>query len=82
MERVSGNEILDLDNFICDESKNVIGFIEDVIGPVSEPKYIVGLYSDYRKKMAEEGTTLESCIGNQVFYVSRTKKLVFWHNLL
>lgn len=82
VERLSGDEILDLDNFICDESKNVIGFIEDVIGPVSEPKYVVGLYSDFRQKLADEQIGLQSFIGKQVYYVSRTKKLVFWHNLL
>ena len=52
--RESKDEILDLDNFVCDESKLVIGYIEDVIGPIGDPMYIIGLYPEFRWKQLEE----------------------------
>jgi len=52
--RESKDEILDLDNFVCDESKQVIGYIEDVIGPIGDPMYIIGLYPEFRWKQLEE----------------------------
>jgi H/ACA ribonucleoprotein complex non-core subunit NAF1 len=74
-------DTLDLENFICDETSNVIGFIEDVIGPVQEPIYVVGLYADYRERMAD-GDGLAAQIGKTLFFVQKTKKLVFWNRLL
>ena len=37
-------ETLDLDNFVTNEAKQVLGFVEDVIGPVTEPLYLICLY--------------------------------------
>ena len=46
VERADVKEILDLENFICTSDKRVIGYIEDVIGPINDPLYIVSLYPD------------------------------------
>jgi hypothetical protein len=55
------NSIYDIDNIIClpenlEEgriSKLVIGFISDVIGPVSMPMYTVCLMKNLNLKLAE-----------------------------
>jgi hypothetical protein len=43
-------EILDLDNFVCNESKELIGYIDEVVGPINEPYYTVMLYPAYIEK--------------------------------
>ena len=37
--------IYDLDNIVCLKSKQVIGFVLDLVGPVNLPLYSVKLYS-------------------------------------
>ena len=33
----NSQEILDLDNFVCNEKKELIGYIDEVVGPIQEP---------------------------------------------
>lgn len=58
-------KIYDLDNIVClsDNEENtalsklVIGFIADVVGPVSMPLYCVAFYKSFGKTLAENGIT-------------------------
>ena len=43
-------ETLDLDNFVTDENKNLIGYIHDVIGSVHDPLYLVMLYPEFKSQ--------------------------------
>jgi rRNA processing protein Gar1 len=54
-------QIYDLDNIVClpedkdnqDLSKQVIGFISDVVGPVSMPLYSVVMYKQFTDVLSE-----------------------------
>ena len=58
-------KIYDLDNIVClsDNEENtalsklVIGFIADVVGPVSMPLYCVAFYKSFCKALAENNVT-------------------------
>ncbi|CAI2375615.1 unnamed protein product [Moneuplotes crassus] len=76
-------DILDLDNFICNEKKELIGYIDEVVGPVNDPFYTVMLYPSFLEQTEKDEINLEALFtGNQVYFVEKTKKLVFWNNLL
>lgn len=76
-------EILDLDNFVWNESKELIGYIDEVVGPINEPYYTVMLYPAYIEKWEKDEIDFQSLYKTkQVFFVEKTKKLVFWNNLI
>lgn len=76
-------DILDLDNFVCNEKKELIGYIDEVVGPVVDPFYTVVLYPAFKEQCDKEEIDLEAMFkGNKVYFVEKTKKLVFWNNLL
>ncbi len=43
-------ETLDLDNFVTDGDKQLIGYIHDVIGSVHDPLYLVVLYPEFKAR--------------------------------
>jgi rRNA processing protein Gar1 len=55
------NSIFDLDNIVClsnnesnkELSKYVVGFISDLVGPVSMPLYSVALYKSFTDQLKE-----------------------------
>lgn len=41
IESHGGAFVVDLDNWLCDESRNLIGFVMDVFGKIERPYYAV-----------------------------------------
>jgi len=76
-------EILDLDNFICNEQKELIGYIDEVVGQISDPFYSVVLYPAFIENADREELNLQQMFKDKaVYFVEKTKKLVFWNNLI
>ena len=52
-------QIYDLDNIVClpessdEHSKLVLGFISDIVGPVSMPLYSVAIYKQCKEKLKD-----------------------------
>lgn len=77
------NEILDLDNFVCNENRELIGYIDEVVGPINEPYYTVVFYPSHKDNLEKEELNIETLYKNKtVYFVEKTKKLVFWNNIL
>ena len=53
-----------------------------MIGPVGDPLYIVSLYPEMREKISKGTVDSKSFIGTKAYFILKTKKLVFWHNLM
>jgi hypothetical protein len=72
-------QIYDLDNIVCfpqeDEAypKVIIGFISDVVGPVSMPLYSVVIYKSFLEECTED---LKFLKGKQVCLVSKCLKTI------
>lgn len=47
-------KLFDLDNIVTLSDKKVIGFVADVVGPVSMPLYSVALYKNFVESMDGE----------------------------
>ena len=43
VEAISGVSVVDLDNWVSDQSKNLIGFVIDVLGKIENPFYAIKL---------------------------------------
>lgn len=79
-------KLYDLDNLIClpenkseqKLSKLVIGFISDVVGPVSMPFYCVAIYEKFVKRLEELGISdlKEFFQGRQVSLVNKSLKTI------
>ena len=62
--------IYDLDNIVCLKSKQVIGFVLDLVGPVNLPLYSVKLYSQYVEKVKAGGLEVKNQILDQRVYLA------------
>ena len=40
-------QIFDLDNVVCLQGKEVVGFIADIVGPVQMPLYCIAIYKEF-----------------------------------
>jgi len=43
----NAQQIYDLDNIVCQKNKEVVGFVLDLVGPISKPLYSVRVYPEY-----------------------------------
>jgi rRNA processing protein Gar1 len=43
VEAINGVFVVDLDNWVADQSKNLIGFVIDVLGRIETPFYAIKL---------------------------------------
>ena len=67
---------------ICANLSN-IGYIDEVVGPIGQPYYTVMLYPAYKEKLEKEEINIETLFkGESVYFVEKTKKLIFWNNII
>lgn len=71
--------MLNIENIVALNSKQVIGFIYEPIGPITHPLYSVQLYPDFVAELTTQATftTLREALhGIEVFLVKRTLKVL------
>ena len=68
------NNILDLDNIIYLENKENFGFVDDVIGNIDNPIYIIKIYPNLIKNKFN--------VGDKLFYCNEKCKFVNKYNLI
>lgn len=70
-------QIYDLDNLVCLKSKQVVGFVLDLVGPVNLPLYSVKLYPEYTAKIKGENLEIKNQVVDQrVYLVVKTLKTI------
>lgn len=62
----NGSFVVDLDNWVSDENKNLIGFVIDVLGKIETPYYAI------KPEHIPESTWL----GRRLFYIEGTSKIL------
>jgi rRNA processing protein Gar1 len=68
------NGILDLDNILFNENKFPVGYLDDVIGKVESPYYVIRFFPNYTQESREKMNLLS---GKSIFFVkSRSKQIV------
>jgi len=65
-----------LDNIVCFESREVIGFLSDVVGQVSSPLYSIQIYPEALKGEEDEQKVREAFQDKKVFLVNKCMKVV------
>ena len=82
-------KLFDIENIVCFGDKQVIGFIFELVGPITNPLYSIQLYPEYVDKLtaelgAEPSSSPEQLIellkealhDKQTYVVKRTMKLI------
>ena len=47
-------KLFDIENIVCLADKQVIGFIFELVGPITNPLYSIQLYPEYMDKITAE----------------------------
>lgn len=70
--------LLDIENYVCLSNKEVIGFIFELVGPVTYPLYSIQLYPEYVDKLGvtDPAKIKEALHGEEAYVVKRTLKLI------
>jgi rRNA processing protein Gar1 len=63
----NGSFVVDLDNWVADSNRNLIGFVIDVLGRIENPYYAVKL---------EDSTSLSQWLGSSLYYIEGTSKIL------
>ena len=67
-------DVLDLDNFVCNEQKELIGYIDEVVGPIKDPFYAVVLYPAFKESLEKQELDLDKYFkALELYYVEKTK---------
>lgn len=73
----SSQQIFDLDNIVALKSKEVIGFVLDLVGHVTTPQYSVRLYPAFIEKVKARGVEVRNqLIDQRVYLVSKCLKVI------
>ncbi|CDW80607.1 snornp assembly factor [Stylonychia lemnae] len=62
-------QIYDLDNIVCFQSKQVVGFVLDLVGQVNQAQYSVRLYPSFTDKCTQQGLEIKNQILDQKVYL-------------
>mgnify|MGYP001059594075 CR=1 FL=1 len=87
VEPKNPTKLFDIDNLVCLADKTVIGFIFELVGPITGPLYSVQLYPEFSEKLSQkhlsENPTMTAIDflrlnlhGRQTFLVKRTLKTI------
>lgn len=70
-------QIFDLDNIVALKTKEVIGFVLDLVGHVTAPQYSVRLYPVFLEKLKSKGVEIKNQLVDQrVYLVSKCLKVI------
>jgi rRNA processing protein Gar1 len=58
--------VLDLDNYVFDKEKRILGFVADVLGPVNKPYYAIKLEDLAIRTTLEMGQPIYFCDGSKL----------------
>lgn len=67
IESQGGAFVVDLDNWLCDEHRNLIGFVMDVFGKIERPFYAL---------RPEVVTDNASFAGKAIYYIEGSSKIL------
>jgi len=67
IESQGGAFVVDLDNWLCDEERNLIGFVIDVFGKIERPFYAL---------RPEVVTDMSVFAGKNIYYIEGTSKIL------
>lgn len=67
LESLSGTFVVDLDNWVSDNDKNLVGFVIDVLGRIESPFYAIKL---------EETANINQWLGKTLYYIEGTSKIL------
>lgn len=66
VQALSGSFVVDLDNWAADESRNLVGFVIDVLGKIETPYYAI----------KPEVMPCPNWVGKSVFYIEGSSKIL------
>ena len=71
-------KLYDLDNFVALKSKEVIGFVFDLVGHVTKPVYSVRIYPEFIDKLKSQGLVeiKNQLVDQKVYLVAKTLKVI------
>jgi rRNA processing protein Gar1 len=67
IESQGGAFVVDLENWLCDEERNLVGFVMDVFGKIERPYYAL---------RPEVVTDISTFAGKNIFYIEGTSKIL------
>lgn len=67
VEANNGSFVVDLDNWVADEGKNLVGFVIDVLGKIDTPFYAI------KPEVVPE---VNSWLGKRLYYIEGTSKIL------
>jgi rRNA processing protein Gar1 len=73
------NGILDLDNILFNENKFPLGYLDDVIGKVDSPYYVIKFFPNYDEQMR---TSLNLFPGKSIFFPKSRSKQIATRDLI
>lgn len=87
VEPKNPQKLFDIDNLVCLADKTVIGFIFELVGPITGPLYSVQLYPEFSEKLSQKHLSenpTQTAVdflkvnlhGRQTFLVKRTLKTI------
>lgn len=73
------NGVLDLDNILFNENKFPVGFLDDVIGKVESPYYLIKVFPNYDDQIK---SSLNLIIGKSLLFPKSKSKLILTKELM
>jgi rRNA processing protein Gar1 len=73
--------VYDLDNIVTTEGKEVLGFIADVVGPVSHPLYSINIYPQVLQKLGGLDQLPTKLVGQTLCILKKALKTVDTYQL-